>query len=300
MRITRREFIATSALGSAVFAPGAGAAVSPLPAGGLAGEIGITTGSFMQHLRRDPELHKTLLLELPRRMKEDLGMQVIDVMSETLHSLEPGYLDELRARAEASRCVITNLKLNQRDVDLATADPALRRETLRVYRQSIDAAHRLGCRWVRPALRGHSSDPKLLVGGLRELVEYGAQKGIRVLIENQPWMRNDPDAIPSLIQAVGNGIAAQPDIAGFSGGRREEALRKAFRLAVSCDFKVFELGPNGEHQPYSLEDSFQIGWEAGFRGPWCIEHFHDSVDGLWRGFGRIAGLLRKWIHERQG
>ena len=270
MRVSRRRFITKTAGAAVTFALGANGAESRHSVASFAGEVGITTGSFMQHLRRDPELHKTLLLDLPRRMRDDLGLKIIDLMSETLPSNTSAYLDELKGRAGQNGCVLTNLKLNQEGLDVGASEPALREKSFGVYRKSIDAAHRLGCRWVRPALRGRRPELKQLANGLRELVNYSRPKGITVLIENQSWMREDPDAIPAILDAVGSGIAAQPDIAGFSGDKREEALRQAFRRAATCDFKVFDLGPNGEHREYNLRQSFQIGWDSGFRGPWCM------------------------------
>src|SRR5688500_7149923 len=66
----------------------------------LTGEIGVTTGSFSKHLTVEARAGKLRLLDLPKLMREELDMRVIDLMTATLASLEPGYLDELRAAAE--------------------------------------------------------------------------------------------------------------------------------------------------------------------------------------------------------
>jgi len=249
----------------------------------------------MPHLRLDPKLHQTFMLDFPQRMRNELGLRVIDIMSETLASFEPAFLDQVRTRAEKSGCVITNLKMNQQEADLTSADPDVRRETMRIYRASIDAAHRLGCRWVRPALRDPKSKLETLATGYRDLIEYAAPKGISLLVENHGGMRTDPNAIPSIIAAVGRGVAAQPDIGGWTDETRDEGIRRSFPLAVTCDFKVFPFEPKGEHKPHDLKRCFDLSWDAGFRGPWCIEHFNDSLEGLWRGFARIAETLRKWM-----
>jgi hypothetical protein len=295
MRLTRRSFVAASIAGTA--APGVwlyGDQPSK-PDRMLAGEIGITTGSFMQHLRASPELHKTLLLDLPKRMRDELGMRVIDLMTRTLPSFEPSYLDALRLQAEKHGCLLTNLKMNQA-VDMASADADARRAALEEYRRTIDAAQRLGCRWVRPAPQGSQRpDSKLLAAGYRELIDYAAPKGISLLVENNAWMRGDPEAIPAIIAAVGGGIAAAPDTGNWTEDARYAGLAKAFPLAVTCDFKAFQLGPQGEHPQYDLKRCFQVGWDAGFRGPWCLEHFHETLDGLWRGFAALRDMLRTWM-----
>jgi energy-coupling factor transporter ATP-binding protein EcfA2 len=74
----------------------------------------------------------------------------------------------------------------------------------------------------------------------------------------------------------------------FSGG----ALRG--KLSVGGHDPI-ALGPGGRHEEYDLKRCFEIGWDAGFRGPWCLEHFNTTLDGLWRGFGQLREMLRGWM-----
>ena len=67
----------------------------------------------------------------------------------------------------------------------------------------------------------------------------------------QAWMRDAPDAIPAIVAAVGRGLAAAPDTGNWTDSRHK-GLAKAFPLAVTCDFKAQQLGPQGEHAPYDL------------------------------------------------
>lgn len=295
MNVSRRVFLQSAAAVTSTIVAGRCAGAAPKQDPALARELGITTGSFMAHLPKDPQLHKTLILDLPQRMRDELGMRVIDLMHETLPSLEPKYLDELRGRAEKYGCVLTNLKMNQDDVNMASADADERRHSLDVYKKTIDAAARLGCRWVRPAPRGNRPDLDLLAASYRELIDYAGPKGISLLVENNGWMKDDPEAIPAIVKHVGDGIAAAPDTGNWTDRARAEGLAKAFPLAVTCDFKAFQFGPAGEHPQYDLERCFRIGWEAGFRGPWCFEHFNDTLDGLWKGFARLRDLLSGWM-----
>jgi hypothetical protein len=295
MSVSRRTFLGTASTAATAVLFGQDAAAAPAQDPRFAGELGITTGSFMAHLRKDPQLHQTLILDLPQRMREELGMRVIDLMHETLPSLEPPYLDRLRERAEKHGCVLTNLKMNQDDVNMASPDADERRRSLDVYKRTIDAAAQLGCRWVRPAPRGKRPDLKLLAAGYRELIDYAGPKGISLLVENNGWMKDDAEAIPAIVRQVGTGIAAAPDTGNWTEPARAEGLAKSFPLAITCDFKAFQFGPNGEHPQYDLEQCFRIGWEAGFRGPWCFEHFNETLDGLWNGFARLRDLLKGWM-----
>lgn len=272
------------------------------PQAKLTNEIGITTGSFMRHLSVEPKRGKLRLLDLPKIMRDDLDMRVIDLMTRTLASMAPAYLHELRNRAEKAGCIITNLKMNQKGLDMASPDAAKRKRALDEYKRTIDVAQRLGCRWVRPLPGSQRPDRKRLAAGFRELIDYAAPKGISLLIENNGWIRSDPDAIPSVIKAVDRGLAASPDTGNWTDQARYKGLAQAFPLAVTCDFKAYMLGPNDDHSRYALKRCFQVGWDAGFRGPWCLEHFNETLAGLLRGLARLRELLKNWIkqaHDRR-
>lgn len=268
-------------------------AAAPAPA--LKLELGITTGSFVRHLVETAQPGKLRLLDLPRIMRDELDMRVIDLMTATLVSLEPKYLEQLRQAAADAGCVLTNLKMNQKGLDLATADENLRRQSIAVYRRTIDAAALLGVRWVRPLPGPKAPDLKLLVPSYRELIDYAGEKGIGVLIENFGWMQGDPDAIPRVIQAVGSDLKSQPDTGNWTDDARYGGLTKAFPFAVSCDFKARDFDADGTHKAYDLKRCFDIGWQAGFRGPWCFEHFHNDLAQLFREMGVLRDMLRGWI-----
>lgn len=294
--LTRRAFVgaAAGALSAAVL-PSARTADAPRDS--LAGEIGITTGSFMRHLSATAAPGKLRLLDLPRIMRDDLGMRVIDLMTATLVDLSPAYLDALRAAADRAGCVLTNLKMNQPGLDLGHPDLAVRRHAITSYKLTMDAAARLGVRWVRPLPAAKRPDYAILAEGLRELIDYGAGRGLGVLIENFGWLMDDPDAIPAVIRATGPELKAQPDTGNWTDAARYAGLAKAFPLAVTCDFKAFEFDASGEHKRYDLRRCFQTGWDAGYRGPWFFEHFHSDLAALLREMGLLRDRIRHWTRE---
>ncbi|MBI1355053.1 MAG: TIM barrel protein [Acidobacteria bacterium] len=262
----------------------------------LAGQIGVTTATVAAHLRTPTQAGAFSIFELPRVLRDELDLRVIDLNTSTLPSLEPGDLDRLREAAEKAGCTLTNLKINRRDLDLAAPDEASRRHALAEYGLAIDAAARLGCRWARPLPLDARPDFRLYVDGYRRLVERAAPQGVTMLVENWAWLQDDPDAIPRLLDAVGAGVAASPDIGNWSGDAvRREGLAKAFPRAVTCDFKFFDLGPNGEHERYDLRACFEIGWKLGFRGPWCFERANPDRAALFRELAAMRDRLRSWM-----
>jgi len=262
-------------------------------------EVGITTSSLSGHLAAKPKAGQFSLPQLPRILRDELDMRVIDLNTSSLASHEPKYLERCRAAAAKAGCVFTNLKLNQRGLNMNSADAAVRQKALAEYKRSIDAAAWLGCRWVRPLPAGKMPDLKWLVASCRELADYGAERGIQLLIENFGWMQSDADALPRLVKAIGRKTAASPDTGNWnSNAVRYAGLKKAFPLAVTCDFKARALGPKGEHPLYDLKRCFEIGWAAGFRGPWCLEHANKDRKKLFKELAWLRDQLRQWIKEK--
>ncbi len=294
--MNRRTFIHSSVCAAALSTIARSASAAQKPAS-LAGEVGITTGSFMRHLTTEPRAGKLRLLDLPKIMHEELGMKVIDLMTATLASMEPAYLDQLRASADKARCVLTNLKMNNPGLDLASADENVRRHAIDEYKRTMEAAARLGVRWVRPLPGPKRPDFAHVASAYRELIDYGRSRGLTLLVENFGWMQDDPEAIPALIQAVGPELRSQPDTRNWTDRARYEGLTKAFPFAVSCDFKPYALEPDGSHPRFDLKRCFQIGWQAGFRGPWCLEHFHDDLSQQFREMGMLSDRLHQWTRE---
>jgi hypothetical protein len=260
--------------------------------------VGITTSSFAGHLTAQPAKGKFTLLELPRLLRDELDMRVIDLNTSALASYEPVYLDQVRRAADDAGCILTNLKLNQPGLDMSSPDRATRERALAEYRRSIDAAGRLGLRWARPLPRKERPDMPLHVAAYRALAEYAGERKVQMLVENYGWMEDDPQSVVKLLAAVGPEVAACPDTGNWADNEvRYAGLAATFPRAVTCDFKARELGPDGQHAAYDLQRCFRIGWAAGFRGPWCLEHAHADRATLLRELGLLRDLLRRWMNE---
>ena len=242
---------------------------------------------------------KIALVDLPRVMRDELDMHVIDLNTRTLGSVETGHVERFREAVDRAGCVVTNLKLNQRDLDLGNRDADLRRRTLIEYKKCVDAAVILGSPWVRPYPSVEPPVMKHLIAGYRELAAYAQPKKVGLLVENYRWMESDPEAATRLIHDIDRDVAASPDTGNWlNNDIRYAGLKKMFQLAVTCDFKARTLGPNGEHTLYDLRRCFQVGWDTGFRGPWCIEHANPDRAQLMRELLLVRDMLRGWIKEQ--
>lgn len=256
------------------------------------GIVAATLATFMDHRQRAG----LALAELPKVIRGETGIRILDMNTMNFPSFEPALLERFRTVAMREDCVLTNLKMNQSGLDLSSPDVETRRRSLQTYKSSIDAAVRMGMRWVRPLPAAKVVRRHLLIDGLRELADYAGQRNIGVLVENYGWMQ--ADAVPDLINEVRRDLLAAPDTGNWANNEvRYTGLARCFPQAVTCDFKVKYLGPKGQHPAYDLERCFRIGREAGYRGPWCIEHGHREMKELLREHVQIKEMLARWLRE---
>ena len=190
--------------------------------------------------------------------------------------------------------------MNQHGLDMNSPDEAMRNKALSVYRKSIDDAALVGARWARPLPLPSLPDMKIHVDSYRRLAAHAEKRGVRMLVENYGWMQADADSLPDLIRRIDRNVAASPDTGNWnSDDLRFEGLRRSFPLAVTCDFKARGLGANGEHEAYDLERCFGIGWESGFRGPWCLEHVNRDRKALLGELRLLRDMLQGWMKEAE-
>jgi hypothetical protein len=304
MNTDRRQFLAAAAgsLASIAICSRASYAApesSKPGAPDLARQVGINTSSVSNHFSFAGRT--TYRLEdLPKWLRDEVDLRVIDIGAKLLSSLQPRDLERFRAAVDKAGCTVTNVKLNQREPDLAETDPQARARMLETARTCIDAAAILGARWVRPFpnnMRPATLQP--MIDGFREMIAYGAPEKVSLLVENIRWLDHTPEIAAQVVQEVGPGVAAQPDTGNWPNDQiRYAGLARMFPLAASCDFKFLELGPDGEHPHYDLKKCFQTGWDAGFRGPWIMEHRHADLKREIKELSLVRDLLKKWMAEQ--
>jgi hypothetical protein len=240
------------------------------------------------------------LVDWPKILRDELDMTILDLNSSVVESHEPAYLDRVRKAADDAGCVMTNLKINRNDVDIGNADPAVRAAAIVECKRWLDTAGRLGLRWARPLPLKNKPDYDGFIAAYRELADYAAERGVQMIVENYGWMDSDADTVPKLLKDVGKNVAPAPDTGNWANDEvRYAGLAKMFPTAVTCDFKAGNLGPNGEHAAWDLKRCFDIAWQAGFRGPWCLEHAHTDRNELFRELGLLRDMLRKWMAEAE-
>lgn len=301
----RRRFVETTALSAAGLALGASQVAVGKPSTDqvpeLANAIGIVSASAHAQMTGRAQGRAFTLLDLPGILRNELDLKVVDLNTSSFPDfakVDRAYLDKLRSAVDDAGCVMTNLKMNQRGIDMNSPDKQIRDKALREYKRSIDIASQLGCRWARPLPAKPKPDMSIHVDSYRELCDYGAERNVTLLVENFGWMQADADSVAKLVKAIGGNVAAGVDTGNWNGNEvRYPGLEKSFPLAVTCDFKARRFGPNGEHKEYDLRRCFDIAWASGFRGPWALEHSNPDTKALLAGFAKLRDMLRKWTAE---
>jgi sugar phosphate isomerase/epimerase len=290
--ISRRNFAKVTA--AVALTPTAMATAGTRPS--LERVVGITTGG-LNHQRENKMLD---VMSLPRFLRDELGMQLIDLNTRWLTAFDDQYIGKVRENAEKAGCYFSNLKVNHRYGSLTTGEPAGRRKAMEHSQKLVRVAQRLGARWMRFSFPKTSASAKpAAVQPYRELAIYAEERGVQLLVENGGWLKSDPDGIPRMVKLIGRNLAPAPDTGNWDDDSRWEGLKKAFPGAVTCDFKVFELNDQRQHERYDIRRCFDIGWQAGFRGPWAIEHWNDDSKKYARDTGYLRDQLVKWMKEKK-
>ena len=179
---TRREFLKSTITATAATATcGVHSSAADERRPSLAGEIGFTTGS-LAYQRRNKLLKMS---SLPKFVRDDLGMQLIDLNTNWLESYEDSYVRRVRESAEDADCFFTNLKVNHKFGDLYADDTNERQKAMAHARQLVTAARLLGARWMRFSIPKPVPDTRTAtLSAHRELARVAESQGIQLLVEN--------------------------------------------------------------------------------------------------------------------
>lgn len=256
----------------------------------LAGVIGITTGG-LDYQRKNEILN---VFTLPEFVRDELEMQLIDLNTRWMESFDQTYTRRVRKTAEEKGCYFTNLKVNHKFGDLYSKDANERGEAMARAQDLIVCAKTLGCRWVRFSVpKFAAGDDKSKLSAHRALAAFAKPHGIQLLVEN--GTSREPDSVTRAVEAIGDNVAAGPDTGNWSDDARYEGLARSFPGAVTCDFKVFDLDENRHHARYDIKRCFDIAWQAGFRGPWAIEHWNEDTRAFASETKFLRDQLKRWM-----
>lgn len=165
--------------------------------------------------------------------------------------IDNDYIDAVRKKCEESELTISTYSVN---ADLLSPDKNAREAEIARVKLHIDAAERLGLKWMRHDIASFrrpfsSNTPEnfekelpLMIEGVRTLYAYAAERGITTTLENHGFFCNGADRLIRIINAadcpnlkmtldIGNFLCVDDDPVA--------AVKKCLSYAAIIHFKDF-------------------------------------------------------------
>ncbi len=160
--------------------------------------------------------------------------------------------------------------------DLGDADPEARMAAVENHKPWVDAAAFLGAKSIRVNAAGDGTAEEVAanaVDGLSKLGEYGASKGINVVVENHGGYSSDGKWLSGVMTKVGmDNVGTLPDFGNFYEYDRYLGMEEImpFAKGVSAKSNVFDAEGNEANMDYLR--IMKIVKASGFKGYVGIEY----------------------------
>lgn len=145
-------------------------------------------------------------LDFPKLAREEFDINGIEFVNTLFEVPHMNYLNQLKQNADDYGVTMVLIMVDA-EGDPCVADARLRKQYAINHRKWIDVAHYLGCHTIRTNCRGveeatGEENLEWAVDSYRMLLDYAAEAGINVVIENHGGVSNDPDWMEKLFKAV--------------------------------------------------------------------------------------------------
>jgi sugar phosphate isomerase/epimerase len=241
------------------------------------------------------------LKDFAAHVGEKFNIRKIEPWSRHFRSMEPKYLEELRAALAAARGAVVNIAVDGEHSPYAV-DPAERDKAVAFSKQWIDVAAAIASPSVRtniPEAKDSEPDVGRAAESLRRVAEYAATKNVVVHLENDNAVSEDPFFIVQLIERVDSPwLRSNPDFCNTLAARPAEYAYKGiaamFRHAYGiCHVKDMETTDKGEVSRVDMPKTFGILKQAHFRGYCSMEY--DTQGDPYAGTASLIATTLKYL-----
>ena len=238
------------------------------------------------------------LLDLPGLVRQELGIDCLEICQFHLPEKTPAYIDELRAALVESGMSLVDMPIDVGNI--ADPDKDHRKQDEAEIEEWIEVAAALGSRMVRvnvgPVLPvdGPLASLRTIIDGLRTLADSAHRHGLQMVLENHGGVTAEPSACVRIIQEVGpHRLSALADTGNFDPVRAEvlEAERECreYRdvedqkaaldgLALIAPYtalvhaKCHGFWPDGRSKVYDFDRALRVLRDSGYSGPVSVEY----------------------------
>jgi sugar phosphate isomerase/epimerase len=227
-----------------------------------------------------PTAPKMELTEFATHVKSRFNINKIEPWSSHFRSLEPKYLDDLRAALDTAKSAVVNIAFDGRHSFYA-ADRAERERAVADNKQWIDAAAALGSPSIRTHLASADNQPPDLdrfTDTLLRIVEHAATRNVVIHLENDDGVTEDPVFLVKVIENVNSPwLRGLPDFGNSLMHKAPEdayaGVEAMFNHAYGiCHVKQSEATEKGANVQVDLAYVFAILKRTGFRGYLSMEY----------------------------
>lgn len=184
--------------------------------------------------------------------------------------------------------------------NLGDADAEARQTTVENHKPWVDVAAFLGAKTIRVNAAGDGTAEEVAVNaaaGLALLGEYGASKGINIVVENHGGYSSDGKWLSGVMEAVGmENVGTLPDFGNFHEYDRYLGMEELMPYAKGVSAKSHEFDENGDEVSSDFLRIMKIVKAAGFKGYVGIE-YEGSTLSEDEGIKATKALLEKVIAE---
>jgi L-ribulose-5-phosphate 3-epimerase len=277
----RREFLRQAA----VLAAGAATGVLTSQIGASAADsteplfkISLAEWSLHRALRR----HELTNLDFPIVARRDYGIGACEYVNQFFKdkAQDEKYLAELNRRA-AGEGVQNVLIMIDDEGALGDPDPAKRQKAVQNHHRWVAAAKTLGCHSIR--VNAHSKGTydetmKLVADGLRQVVEFGAQHQINVIVENHGGLSSNGAWLTGVMRLVDNPrCGTLPDFGNFYDYDRYKGVAEMMRYAKGVSAKTHDFDAQGNCVETDYHRMMKIVLDAGYHGRVGIEYEGNKI-----------------------
>ena len=184
--------------------------------------------------------------------------------------------------------------------NLGDADPEARMASVENHKPWVDVAAFLGAKTIRVNAAGEGTAEEVAanaVDGLSKLGEYGASKGINVVVENHGGYSSDGKWLSGVMTKVGmDNVGTLPDFGNFFEYDRYLGMEELMPFAKGVSAKSHEFDAEGNETNSDFMRIMKIVKASGFKGYVGIEYEGTELSED-EGIKATKALLEKVIAE---
>lgn len=223
-------------------------------------------------------------LDMAKVVKEDLGIDALEYSAQFFmdKAEDKKYLRELKQRASDQGVQGVLITVDEKG-RIGDPDEKLRLEAVENHRKWVTAAKALGCETIR--VNAYSEETlsadeqaKLVVAGLRPLVEFGATHDINVIVENHGHLSSNGKWLAKVVEGVDlPNCGTLPDFGNFSAKPGEQydryqGVAEMMPYAKGVSAKSYDFDAQGNETTIDYRKMLKIVHDAGYKGYLGIEY----------------------------